>query len=280
MAKRIVVGLDGSDYAANATRIACEAAQRLGSTLVGVAVVDTPAIEASSRGAGIGSYEYAKRVREERLGDAHQHAAQFLDAFEQSCRTAGVACERAMHESAPDQAIVSEGRYADMIVVGLRTYFHYETQEEPGDTAHMLMRVCVCPVLAVPQECPMPINAVIACDGSLQSARALRAFVHLAAMGPRRGKIVLLHVGQGDEEDQMVQLDTAQRYMEAHGFDATMECRRGRAPAVIEQVAEENSPSVIVMGAYGRRGVIRGLFFGSTAAGMIKHERFPLFVYH
>ena len=121
MGRRIVVGLDGSEYAANAIRIACEAARIFSGTVVGVAIVDSPTIEASACGAGIGAYGYAKRAREHKLCDANKCACAFLDSFEQECRKANVRFELAYRDAVPFQAIVDEGRYADVIIVGLRT---------------------------------------------------------------------------------------------------------------------------------------------------------------
>jgi nucleotide-binding universal stress UspA family protein len=280
MGLRLVVGLDGSEYSACAVQMACQILKRYGGTAVGVAVVDVPAIEASSRGAGIGAYEYARRVREERMADANARASAFLSAFKETCDAAGAACELALRCATPWQAIVDESRYADMIVAGLKTYFHFETQDTPGDTLRHLMRVSVCPVLAVPRQYDLPTHSVLAMDGSLHAARALRAFLQLPASGASRRSMTLLHVGEGGREDHMVQIEAARKYVAGYGVDVTVEQRQGHPHQVIEQVAEERAPSVIVLGAYGHQGRIRDLLFGSTAAKIIAHERFPVFVYH
>jgi len=143
-----------------------------------------------------------------------------------------------------------------------------------------LMKVCVSPVRAVPRDTPLPSHAVIACDGSLQSARTMRAFVHFAADDADKRSITLLQVGEGTEHDEHVQIDSARRYVESFGFDVDVVQRSGQPAEVIEAVASERSPSMIVMGAYGRGGIIRKFLFGSTAARVIHNERFPVFLYH
>lgn len=280
MSRRLIVGLDGSDYSRNAIRAACSAVQTFGGTVVGVAVIDRPGIEASSRGAGIGAYEFAKRAREHKLSEAREHALAVLDDFKHQCDEAGVACETAFRDVVPFQAIVDVARCADLIVVGLRTYFRFETQEAPGDTLRHLMKVGVCPVLAVPKAHEPPARAVIAYDGSLQAARAMRTYVRLTSGNPQARDITLLYVGEGTEEDEQVQLDEARRYIAGYGFSVRVECRAGEPAEVIEQTAIEQEPCVVVMGAYGRRGIIHELFFGSTAHRLVEHERVPLFVYH
>ncbi len=280
MARRVVVGLDGSTHATTAISGACEYAKNFAGTVIGVAVVDTPGIESSALGAGIGAYEYARRAREQKLSDAHEHAIAFLRDFEQKCTKAGIPFELAYHDAVPFQAIVDEARCADLIMIGLRTFFHFETQDEPGDTLRHLMEVGVCPVLAYPEHYDSPRNAVIAYDGSLQAARAMKAFVHLTSLSPDAARITLLHAGEGVEEDEHVQLEAACKYIQGYGFEVDVVRRQGQASKVISEVAEEKSPSIVVMGAYGRRGIIKNLFFGSTAGSLIQSERFPLFVYH
>lgn len=278
---RVVVGLDGSEYADAATRLACCLAKPVNGSVIGVAVVDKPGIEASSRGAGIGAYAYAKMIREQRLADTSAHAAQFLSEFESRCAELGASSELASRAGVPFQCIVDEGRYADLIVVGSRTFFHYETSDDEGDTLKRLTSICVCPVLAVPAGATDCLkHAIIASDGSIQSARAMRAFVFLMAGRNNPPAITLLNVGEGGDEDNQVQLESAQRYVASHGLAANVEIRQGRASEQIEAAALERGDSLIVMGAYGRRGVISNIFFGSTAANIIHNQRVPLFVYH
>ncbi|GJM25653.1 MAG: universal stress protein UspA [Phycisphaerae bacterium] len=280
MSRRIVVGLDGSEYSDSAIRVACAAAEAFDGVLVGVAVVDQPGIEASSRGGGIGSSHYAKAVREQRLTSAEVRTDNLLDEFEATCKSANVRYELAHHHGVPFQAIVDESRYADLIVVGIRTNFHPETRDEHGDTLRRLMQSGVCPVLAVPKDAGLPKRAVIAYDGSIHSARAMREFVQLGSVRPDHGNLILLHVGESSKSEDHVQLTRAHKYIAGYDFDVELVRRDGHPDEVIEQVAEEHAPCMVVIGAYGRKGIIQNLFFGSTADRLIKNERFPLFVYH
>ncbi len=280
MSRRIVVGLDGTEYCKSAIRVACLAAEAFDGVLVGVAVVDEPGIDASARGAGVGSYHYAKSTRELRMTNAEQSTRKWLEDFEETCKTANVRCELAHHHGVPFQAIVDESRYADLIVIGVRTNFHPETSDEHGDTLRRLMQSGVCPVLAVPKETDLPKRVVIAYDGSVYSARAMRAYVQLGSIRPDHDSLILLHVGEPSKSEDHVQLVRAHKYIAGYGFEVELVRRDGHPNEVIEQVAEEYAPSMVVIGAYGRKGIIQNLFFGSTADRLIKNERAPLFVYH
>jgi nucleotide-binding universal stress UspA family protein len=279
----MVVGLDGTEYTANAIRVGIEAIRTFGGTLIGVAVVDSPAIEASARGAGVGAYEYARRAREQRLSDARAKAHGFLDAFEQECKVAGIRHELAYHDAAPFQALVDEGRFADGIVTGTRTFFHFETQDEPGDTLRRLMEAGVCPVVAVPRDADLPQRAVVAFDGSIQAARALRAYINFASATPEARSVHLLYVSEGGQADDAAggrQLIRAQQYIAGWGFEVDVINRTGRPTDVIAEVAQQQAPCVLVMGAIGRHGRVHKLIFGSTTLKLIEREIAPMFVYH
>ncbi|HRX87642.1 MAG TPA: universal stress protein [Phycisphaerae bacterium] len=279
MNRRIIVGLDGTDYAANAVRVGCAAVKTFGGTLVGVAIVDKPGIEASERGAGVGAYQYAREAREHRLKDAREKTRAFLDDFEKTCHAAGINHDLAHHHADPVQALLNEGRFADAILLGTRTHFRFETQEGPGDTLKRAMEVGVCPVVAVPRDAHIPQRAVVAFDGSMQAARALRAYVHFACSAPQSRTIQLLYVHESGKSDDEVQLVRAQQYVAGWGFEVEVLNRQGEPGDVVAQVARECSPCIVVMGAYGRTGLV-SRFFGSTAKKLLDAELAPVFVYH
>jgi nucleotide-binding universal stress UspA family protein len=120
---------------------------------------------------------------------------------------------------------------------------------------------------------------LIAYDGSVQAARAMRAFVHLTKNDPSTRTVRLLHVGEDTPEDDYVQLDRARAYLEHHGRDVEMIHRRGKPADVIAEEAGARTPCVVVLGAHGRRGVKR-FFFGSTTDRLVRSECTTLFVYH
>lgn len=279
MGRRIVVGLDGSEHAANAVRVGCASVQTFGGTLVGVAVIDAPSIEASARGAGVGAYQFARDAREFRLSDAREKTRGFLDAFEQTCRQAGIAYALAHHEADPIDALNDEGRFADAILLGTRTHFRFETQEEPGDTLQETMKAGVCPVVAIPREAVIPERALVAFDGSAQAARALRAYVHYASAAPQSRTIQLLYVHESGHADEQRLMVRAQQYVAGWGFQVEVLNRSGDPGEVIAEAARDCGPCTVVMGAYGRRGLLNR-FFGSTATKLIERELAPLFVYH
>ncbi len=282
MLKRIVVGLDGSPYSDSAVSFACSLAQKYNSTVIGVGVVDLPDIEKHiGPGGPPGSGIYAKRLKETKVHDALEKVKGFLKSFEEQCSSFGVKSEVYSEEGVPFEAILEEGKTADLIVVGIRTYYHFETSSEPGDTLKRLMEKPVCPVLAVTDEMTMPQNVVIAFDGGYTSARAMRSFVHLSRELAFASKVTLLRITEEKERDEIcaAELSRAQRYLESHGIEVKVVCKKGRPSEVILETAKNLAPSMVVMGSFGKR-TIKKFLFGSTANEIIEDASLPLFVYH
>ncbi|MDY0000288.1 MAG: universal stress protein, partial [Polyangia bacterium] len=181
MSRRIVVGLDPSEYSKMAVNLACDRAKEHGGTVVGVGVVDLPGIEKASHGAGVGASHFAKKAREKHITAAGEDVEALISSFQKTCQAAGVAFETELKSGSPTEEIADAGRSADLIIIGTRTFFHFETDQAPGETLQELLKEQVCPILVVPKELDLPLKKVIfPYDSSAKAARSMRDFVALA----------------------------------------------------------------------------------------------------
>jgi len=279
MSKRIVVGLDGSPYATAATEAAIERARRSRGTVVGVAVIDTPGIEHSEVGAGPGAAHMAGSLMDEKLADAKQRTRQFLIRFGNQCKQAGVSFELAREEGAPFDVLIEVGRSSDLIVVGLETYFHFETSGEPGDTVSRLLRNPVTPVLGVPETWVSPQQVLITYQHQLHSARALTAFVHQHNLAPFADEIHLLHVDDGEDPEVWKRdLEQAENYLKSYGISVTCETRKGSVGEVLLKAAHELEPCMVVLGV-PQRNWLKDLFGESLTDTLLRERRIPVFAY-
>jgi nucleotide-binding universal stress UspA family protein len=151
-------------------------------------------------------------------------------------------------------------------------------QRAPTIAADLALTVPL-PVLALPPEgasfdfdAPM----MVAWNGSPQAANALRAGVSL--MGDARN-VILVTVG---EDEGRVPAEDALRYMSRYGVHA--ELRReakgpGTAEEVLERVAVETKPGLIVMGAFGRPR-LRETLFGGVTRYLLEAAPTPLLMAH
>jgi nucleotide-binding universal stress UspA family protein len=278
MSKRIVVGLDGSPFAKSALEMAIRRATVYKGTLVGVAIIDRPSIEQVAVGAQPGAFQIAENTVSAMLNDAKLHAENLIAQFRMECDIHGIEHEDIIYTGTPCEGLSQEGKTADMIITGLRTFFHYPTHEGPGDTLEMLMKVPVCPILAVPKELELPRNVVIAYDGSRGAARALQAYAHITPDIPDIYPVTLLCVAAEYDKNKF-HLEKAARFLRAHGIEARMMLRTGKPFDAIRQVLRELHPALIILGRPVRQGLTE-LLFGSTVGSIIKDGTIPVFVFH
>ena len=278
MSKRIVVGLDGSPYSRSALDMAMRRAKVYQGTIVGVAVIDRPSNEQLAAGAQPGAFQMSEHTVSSMLNDAKTHAEELIAQFRMTCDLENVAHEDLIYTGAPYEGLLEEGKTADLIITGLRTFFHYPTREGPGDTLENLLKEPVCPVLAVSEKPDLPQNVVIAYDGSRGAARALQAYAHVTPDIPEIYPVTLLCVAS-DYDKNKFHLEKAARFLHAHGIEARMMLRTGKPAEAIKQVIKELHPALVILGRPMRRGLSEW-FFGSTVRSLIKDANIPVFVYH
>jgi len=276
MLKRLLVGLDGSDYANSAIKVALEIAKVYDAVVAGIAVVDLPGIEKHTGGAPAGAIYYAEKEEKDKLADAQKRTEALLESFKQKCEQAGVKYELISETGSPYEVIIAASKTADMTVVGLKTYFHYETQDDAGETLKKLLQETPSPVLAVPEHVGSMKNVLLTYDGSVQAARAIRMRVHLTKKMPINWTVLVV---TNDQEEGQKLLQGMTKYLKAHEIEAETLILPGHPDDVIMDVAQKLPDVQVVIGAYGRHG-IRELLFGSTAKKLIEDGSIPLFVYH
>jgi nucleotide-binding universal stress UspA family protein len=278
MSKRIVVGLDGSPYAKSALELAIRRSRLYNGVIIGVSVIDRPSIEGLAAGAQPGAFQMSERAVSTMLNDAKRRAEELIAQFRMTCDLANVQYEDVIYTGVPYEGLIDEGKSADMIVSGLRTFFHYPTHEGPGDTLEMLLKDPVCPVLAVPETLELPRNVIITYDGSRGAARALQAYAHVTPDIPDIYPVTLLCVAM-EYDKHKYHLEKAVKFLHSHGIEARIMLRAGKAEEAIMQVAKELHPALVILGRPIRRGITEYLF-GSTVRTVIKDGTIPVFVFH
>ncbi len=279
MAKRILVPLDGSDYSKNAVKVAIDMALKTDGTVIGLGIIDRDEIEDSTMGAGIGASYFAEHLEQHKLNDAIKKIKYFLEDFEELCKSAKVKYEVYKKSGVPFEMIVELGKTSDIIIIGIKTFFHFETSPKDGETLKDLLEVNVCPIIAVPKtEVRMTGNILLAADGSVKSAKAMRVFTHISRNNANIKKIFVLNVSDNMDESQIL-LEGVDKYLKTHGFNVETFTRVGKPYKEIIKFSEEKDIGLIVMGAYGNSD-LSALLFGRTSLKVIEHGEIPVFFYH
>jgi nucleotide-binding universal stress UspA family protein len=284
MLRSILIGLDGSDYSRNAVDAGIYLARKTGALLVGLGVVDEPTIREAEPQMFTGGVPYAEPVLyRERVDAARREVESFLAEFSLRCTEAGVASKVLEDVGRPHEQIELQAQRYDLIILGQRTRFRFETQEGYDDTVRRILKNSPRPVIAVPSRIGFDPDepgrsVLVAYDSSLQSARALQAFQNsgLATMLP----LVVVSVAP-DAFDAARKAERAIDYLRFHDSRAVARpiASEDDPARVILWAAQTHGASLIVMGGYGQ-AILREFFLGSVTRRLLNESPVPLFLYH
>ena len=275
MPQRIIVGLDGTEYSKSAIQWAIRRASVYGGIIVGIAILDVPGIEKAAMGAGLGASYYAKRSIDSKLEDASARTKEFMREFEETVREAGIPYEIYLKTGDPVDVFMEEGKTADLIIMGLQTFFQFETTQQPdNELIRKLLKDPVCPILGVPQKIQYHRTIIITFNGSSASARAMRLYAHISPNIPYDVKV--LTITDSVEEGQYL-LKRAEKYLNAYGIHPEKIWRTGVPEDVIYETAKQLMPCMVVMGVYMDK---KTFLFGQRTQKLMEDGTIPLLVYH
>jgi len=272
MIARILVGLGGTPFTPTAIRYAVELAQTHQAELLGITVIDRRRLGALTKTAGAAK----DAVRElKRLEATEQQQAQSIADFESACAAAGLEYAVARESGDPFEKMISQARYYDLMIFGLRSLFDYKVVETaPTDVLTRLVSRGVRPILAVSQEYRPIHRALLAYSGSMESAKAIRRFMQMRLWRDVSVKVVTFE-HTPDVAGELL-ADVA-GYCRAHGHEAEVEHVAGPAQELLLQHAAEWNADLIVVGNSVKRLWLKKLL-GETAMHVIKHANVPLFL--
>jgi nucleotide-binding universal stress UspA family protein len=212
--------------------------------LTGLVILDIPGIEKSIGPVPVGGLHYAEKI------------------------------EKTKRMEAADR-IIQESIFYDAILIGMRTFFHFETQDSPGDSLEKILDETITPVYAVPEKLNLPdvpgekIKVLIAFDGSLPSARALQRFAQLAPVDIFE---VCLLISEQDEEKANYYLNEAEAYLKCHNVNNIQKERiRDNIKEALDQKYLDWA-HVIVVGAHSKAGLFK-FMVGSLTQHLIKFQK-------
>jgi nucleotide-binding universal stress UspA family protein len=274
MIKRILVGLGGTPFTTVATKIATELGDQHQAQLTGVTVIDTSKLD-NVGPVPVGGGAYAQRLRERKVRITKEGTEQAIAAFKAHCSEQQVVCRRIEYEQKdPFAAMISEARYNDLTIFGLRSIFDYGFTSDPDKAIIKLMSQGVRPILAVSDTYRPIKNVLIAYSGSMESAKAIRHFIHL---NPWPGVTLhIVHFKEEPEKEPFLTKDAAE-FCEAHGFEVKTDTVEGQARSDLLSFARENDADLIVMGNSANKALLRRLL-SNTVLETIKSADRPLFL--
>jgi nucleotide-binding universal stress UspA family protein len=279
MLRSILVGLDGSPQAASTLELGIELARRHDALLVGLGVIDEPAIARAKPVTLLGGPPHADpNYFREHVADARRQVEQALEQFALRCAEAGVACKVLEDAGSPCEQIAIEAQRYDLVLLSQRSRFCFETQERDDDTLAQVVKRGPRPVVVVPETRSEGQSVVVAYDGSLQASRALFAFQGLGLHERRDVHVLSMHA---ERLEAARHAERAVDFLRSHEIKATahhLECHGHVAEMLLNQV-ERLKAGLVVMGAHGQP-TLREFVFGSLTRTLLQRCPVPLFLFH
>lgn len=280
MVKSILIPLDPSPYTDSAINMGCTIANLHGAQLTGLVVLDIKGIEKQIGPVPIGSSYYAEKLEEKHKKHAQERIDQLVEKFKTMCAAAGVNYKVAQNQGSPSERILHESIFYDFVITGLRTFFHFETTDSPGNSLSALLHESVTPIYGMPKELNLPdpavdkVKVLIPFDASLSSARALQRFAQLMIPSKAEARLLMSH---DDEKIALSSLNHAKQYLELHGFkniviEWTKEniidaCKKGHL----------DWADAAVVGSHSKRGIF-DFMVGSLTNYLIKLDKIPVVI--
>jgi nucleotide-binding universal stress UspA family protein len=272
---KILLGLDGSDYAQAAIEYACQLALSHNATITGVAIIDQPGIQSSSGPMPIGGAHYEVQLEEQQLKETEEKAKAILDDFARICEARQVNAVLHADTGRPFSEIIEESKFHDFIVMGKRTFFEYDSNETYG-TLEQVLKNGLTPVLAVPDSVLKIEKVLVAYDNSIPASKAVHMFLLL---GIWKACDITLLTANNDAAAAQELLGNLGCFFESYGIKPNLVTQSGDPEAAVKSHIAENDIDMLVMGAYGRKSV-RKFFVGSVTQHLIQETKIPLFLYH
>lgn len=279
MWKRILVGVSGAPGIEAKIAWALDLAKRHGASVGLLSVVNRDEL----RNVGpvpLGAGHYAEHLGEDRIQRSVAAAEQAIETFSAACSAAGIPCRVMREEGDPFEHLVRAWRYNDLCLLKARGWFDHGIIPEPENALLRLIANGMRPLLAVPDTVHPVRRVLIAYNGSLESAKAMKQFLQAPLWRGVEGHLLCTGAPKTGEKAERL-LAAAADYARDHGFALNVSNPPSDAAPwqVLLRHAAETGADAIVLGSSYRR-VLFSQRFGRNAINLIRAAELPLFLSH
>jgi nucleotide-binding universal stress UspA family protein len=275
MLKRILIPLEEYDYSKAAINYGIHLASCNECELVGISIIDIPSIEKSIGPVPVGGTFYAQKEEDLRKAEEKKLAEKLIAEFKAMCQAEKVPYHVKELQGNPEEIIIDESKYYDLVIMGWKTSFRYGEGEDKH-LQHKLISQGISPVMLIPKTY-QEIKKILLCyDGKNQSSKAIRQFIRFYICKDKQ--FILLNINDDPEEGDKL-LTKMGEYLALWEVPYEKVILEGHPREAIEAFVKEKDIDLLVLGAHGHQG-IASFLFGSTTQKLIKDADRPLFIYH
>ncbi len=275
MIKNILVAQDGSGNSGVAAEYAVWLAERFGSRLKGLFVVDTILLEGPffydlSASMGIEPFvNFSDKMR----SALEERGRAVLEGFRERCKKASMEAETIMTTGLVAKEICKAAKLADLVVMGRKGDTEDFETGLLGSVAEGVVRRSATPVFLAPKEFSHVKKPLLVYDGSDNANDAMRIAAEFARV---TGKMLTVaSVGPSGVAD--AHLVDAMDYLKSYDIKGSFKELKGEPPLEIVKYYKEAGHDMLFLGATHRSRVVE-LVLGSTAEYVIRAVDGPLLV--
>jgi hypothetical protein len=197
-----------------------------------------------------------------------------IERFREACKTRRI--EGAVHRGrgVPQDEVVSESRYADLLLTDVRTSFSSINHSLPSNFVKDILADAECPVVVLPDSFSGIEQLVFTFDGHPSSVYAIKQFTYLfPALHHLPVTVVSINNESLEERYKL------KEWLHMHYREVTFEFSEGSARVGLLAALLKRTHAFIVMGAYGR-SAFSNLFNPSHATAILQTINQPVFIAH
>ncbi|HUO06227.1 MAG TPA: universal stress protein [Candidatus Binataceae bacterium] len=276
MIKKILIGIDSSEYSRNAQAYAFYFARRFGASLIGLHVVDVVSIEGSffhdiSGSLGLEPYlDFSSKMREALT----ERGRMVLGNFAASAKHENIPAETVLDMGIVANQICDRARGADLVMIGHRGVNEKFSTGLLGSTAESVARKCPRPLFIAPMGFKEIERPVLAYDGSERASQAMRA---AAEFSSNTGiQLTVITVARDLKLGEKT-IAEARAYFEPYSPTPVFKLIQGHANEEIVRFLKEHDAGVLFIGAYGHSRIIE-MVLGSTTEYVLRNSPCPVFL--
>ena len=206
------------------------------------------------------------------------YCEQQIKTFKEGCERRGVNCHIHRNRGIPAAEVISESRFADLMVIDAGISFNDQREDIPTSIAEEILKGAECPAVIAPDAFERIDRIVFTFDHSRSAVFAIKEFSHLFPELQDRKAVILSIAAPGNiaMEDKY----KLKEWLRAHYQDIdviVLEDHNKRAGLLEYLLAQKNA--FIVMGAFGR-GLLSNFLTPSHATPVVRLTGQPVFIAH
>jgi len=277
--EKILLAIDGISIDMPTLDFACYMAKLTGSKLTGVFLENLVANERSVFKSvhGIPSYESEIDTDSPELVEKNKIIERNIQLFKDACEKRSTPCTVHCDRGVPANEIISESRYADLVIVDADTSFNRRFEGTPTEFVKDVLKDSECPVIIAPEVFEGINEIIFTYDASKSAAFAIKQFSYLLPQFEDK-KITILQVnkqGEWKDIDKYNLWEWLHDRYSAIGFVAL----EGESTDRLFAYLFQKRNVFIVMGAYSRSALSRFLKH-SHADLLMRTITQPIFISH